>query len=137
MKNNSTKIIICFLIVLGLVAGAYAYRSEYKSTHSNEDLGDEMIPQISTSTNNLNNNTNVKPAGSEVKPVPTTSASSDFKTKCVASGGKWSDHYNGCLGVEGSSCENIGGKFDACAANCTSTPDGEACTSGCLRICRQ
>lgn len=61
---------------------------------------------------------------------------SNFRTRCESAVGTWSDHYNGCLGVEGSDCANIGGKFDLCAANCSITPDGEVCTNGCLRICR-
>lgn len=141
MSNNSIKIIVALVIIGGIVGGVYAYKSSIftgQDIFYSEEKNIENNPLISTTTENLVNDPEIKTKPAESKPTVTnTPADSNFIAKCKAAGGAWSDHYGGCLGVEYSNCDNIGGKFDACASNCSTTPDGdEVCTNGCLRVCR-
>ena len=77
--------------------------------------------EVDTDTNPLNNTDN--------DPTQTLEA------QCKEFNGTWIGEYEECEGVTESSCDEMNGRYNACASACRHDPEATICTMQCVPVC--
>lgn len=75
----------------------------------------------------------------ELFPITSTApvnSISNHKTSCEQAGGGWLENYRECEGVQKSTCDTLGGKFNECDSPCRHDPSASACITLCMTVCK-